>query len=140
MTTTITVPVEPGASSADRNLFGKIRIPLSNVPLVLRSSSPPSREGPHSAPTCLTAGRGLICKVHQLPQAIGYASLMSSNPRTPKSTLKVRRLPKVGDTMVIPATVTRIAGDDASAAMTVRIKASGHLTTARAEHLLNDNA
>lgn len=61
---------------------------------------------------------------------------MPSSPRTPKSTVKVRRLPKVGDTIMIPAVVTRIAGEDESAAMTVRIKATGHLTTARAQSLL----
>jgi hypothetical protein len=65
---------------------------------------------------------------------------MPSSPRSPKSTVKVRRLPKVGDTILVPAVVTRVAGEDKSATLTVRIKASGHLTTARAEYLLNDDA
>jgi hypothetical protein len=65
-----------------------------------------------------------------------YLSGMPSSPRTPKSTVKVRRLPKVGDTIMIPATVTRVAGEAADATLTVRIKASGHLTTAKAEYLL----
>jgi hypothetical protein len=64
---------------------------------------------------------------------------MPSNPRTPKSTVKVRRLPKVGDVIMIPAIVTRV-GHGIEEPMTVGIKASGHLTTARAEYLLKDDA
>lgn len=63
---------------------------------------------------------------------------MPSNPRTPKSTVKVRRLPKVGDTIMVPATVTRVQGEDERASVTIRIKATGHLETAAAKYLLGE--
>jgi hypothetical protein len=44
--------------------------------------------------------------------------------RTPRDTVKVRRLPQVGDEIMIKVRVTRVT--------------DGHLTTATAEQLLGD--
>jgi hypothetical protein len=54
--------------------------------------------------------------------------------RTPRDTVKVRRLPQVGDEIMIKVRVTRVTGDK----LTVMIPANRHLTTATAEQLLGD--
>lgn len=59
---------------------------------------------------------------------------MPSKPRTPRETVTVRRLPKVGDEITIRVKVTRVADD----MVTVMIPANGQRTTARAEYLLKD--
>jgi hypothetical protein len=63
---------------------------------------------------------------------------MPSKPRTPKSTVKIRRLPKVGDTIMIPVKVTRVAGEDEDAQVTVRIPGNAQLSTTKAKWLLED--
>jgi hypothetical protein len=51
--------------------------------------------------------------------------------KTPRDTVKVRRLPQVGDEIMIKVRVTRVTDDK----LTVMIPANGHLTTATAEQL-----
>lgn len=59
---------------------------------------------------------------------------MPSAPRSPKSVVKVRRLPKVGDTVMVPAKVTRLSADGQ---ITVELR-NGHKATARPEYLFAD--
>lgn len=58
--------------------------------------------------------------------------------RSPKETIKVRRLPKVGDTITIKATVTRIGRNTWDTADTLTVRIPGHdvPVTAPAEYLL----
>lgn len=60
---------------------------------------------------------------------------MPSKPRTPRNTVAIRRLPKVGDTISIQVTVTRVAGDDEDADVTVQLP-NGHRSTTRAKYLI----
>ncbi|MGN6103017.1 MAG: hypothetical protein ACTHOR_17905 [Devosia sp.] len=59
----------------------------------------------------------------------------SKSPRTPKNTVKVRRLPKVGETLLIPVTVTGIWEDGQK--VTVQLR-KGQRATDRPEYLLDD--
>ena len=67
-----------------------------------------------------------------------YLSAMPNKPRSPKSTVKVRRLPSVGDTIMIPVKVTRVAGDDEDAQVTVRLPGNAQLSTTKAKWLLDN--
>jgi ribosomal protein L18E len=62
---------------------------------------------------------------------------MSSSPRTPRATVKVRRLPKVGDVVMVPAKVTRLAGAGDDLQITIELR-NGHRATSRPEVLLRD--
>jgi hypothetical protein len=61
-------------------------------------------------------------------------------PRTPKETVKIRRLPKVGEVVTIKARVTRVGRNAWDTADTVTVKIPGHSipVTAVAEYLLSD--
>ena len=63
---------------------------------------------------------------------------MPSASRTPRSTVKVRRLPKVGDTIMIPVKVTRVAGENDDAQVTVRLPGNGQLSTTKAQWLFDE--
>jgi hypothetical protein len=56
-------------------------------------------------------------------------------PKTPKNTIKIRRL-KVGDTVTIKATVTRVEAD--SDRITIRVPGALAPITAPAAYLLDD--
>jgi len=62
-------------------------------------------------------------------------------PRTPKDTVKVRRLPKVGDTIMVPVRVTRIGRNrhDTGEAITVQIPGFETPVTADAKYLLGED-
>lgn len=69
----------------------------------------------------------------QLSDSLVLYSGMPSKPRTPRETVKVRRLPKVGDEITIRAKVTRVTDE----LVTVMIQANGQRTTAEAALLLD---
>lgn len=62
-------------------------------------------------------------------------------PRTPKDTVKIRRVPKVGDTILVPVKVTRIGRNrhDTGDAITVQVPGFEYPVTAEAEYLLPDD-
>jgi hypothetical protein len=60
----------------------------------------------------------------------------SRSPRTPNSTIKVRRLPKVGETLLVPVSVTGIWEEGQK--VTVQLR-NGQRATDRPEYLLADD-
>jgi hypothetical protein len=63
---------------------------------------------------------------------------MPSKPRTPRNTLSLRRLPKVGDEIMMKVKVTAVwdQGPGREPHLTVMIPANGHKTTGPARDIL----
>jgi len=59
-------------------------------------------------------------------------------PRTPKSTIRTRRLPKVGDEIMVRVKVTRVDADADSPSLTVMLPWNGQKSTGPAKYLLGD--
>jgi hypothetical protein len=67
---------------------------------------------------------------------------MPSSKRTPKNTVKVRRLPQVGEEIMIKAIVTRTGRNRFDTADTITVRIGDHPApvTATAKYLLGDAA